>query len=576
MIHPAHLTEPELLNRVSRENLLETNAKIAQRVRLSGSADERSAFRYVQEQLGSYGLQTTLLDHPALISYPLDASLQVIDADGKSLASLRCLTHSFSASVENLQAEIVDLGFGKPSDYAGIDVRGKVVLVNGLASPTAVYRAEQAGANGQVFVNDDHLHNMIVTTVWGTPTPESADRIPTTPAVSIVHADGEALRARLAVGMTRVRISTRVFKDWQTTPIVIGELAGTASDDFVLLSGHLDSWDLGAMDNGSANATMLQVARVLAQVKPQLYRGLRVAFWSGHSHGRYSGSTWYADHHWDELYDRCVAHVNVDSTGARGATFYGSFQTHMELADLGAQVIKEQTGQTARAFRMSRAGDMSFNGIGIPALFMELSQVPLSDENTNYVTLSYGTEMGSTMPWWWHTSEDTMDKVDPDALDLDTRVYLSAVYRLTASPVLPMNFRPVVDDIRVELEDLQQAAGDHVDLGALQDRVAALREQVEELARRSQDAHTPDEIAAANRQMKTLSRVLIPATYTLAGRFDQDPAWRLALLPSLQPARRLKALDPHSDEYHFLNTRLVRSINAFSFALRQALEALGA
>jgi hypothetical protein len=575
MTSPAFPDEKELLRRVSRENLLKTNTEIAQWVRLSGSADERAAFRYVQEQMDAYGLQTTWLEHPALISYPLDATLQVIDADGNALTSFRCLSHSFSASIENLTCEIVGLGFGKPSDYAQVQPKGKAVLVNGLASPTAVYRAEQAGAIGEVFVNDDHLHNMIVSAVWGTPTPESVERIPKTPAVSIVQADGERLRQRIAGGTTRVRINTRVFRGWQTTPIVIGALAGTASGDFVLLSGHLDSWDFGAMDNGSANATMLEVARLLAQAKPQLYRGLRVAFWSGHSHGRYSGSTWYADHYWEELHDRCVAHVNVDSTGARGATFYGSFQTHMELADLGAQVIKEHTGQTARPFRMSRAGDMSFNGIGIPALFMELSQMPLSDENTSYVTLSYGTEMGSTMPWWWHTSEDTMDKVDPAVLELDSRVYLSALWRLTTLPVLPMNMRLVIEDIRRELIDLQRVAGAHVDFGGLLDRLAELGERVEELTRRAQAARAANEIAAVNRQTKALSRVLIPATYTVAGRFEQDPAWGQPFLPSLQPARQLRELDPGSDEYQFLKTKLIRSLNAFSFALRQAAEALG-
>ena len=36
-------------------------------------------------------------------------------------------------------------------------------------------------------------------------------------------------------------------------------------------------------------------------------RGLRVVFWSGHSQGRYSGSTWYADTHWEELERRAAS-----------------------------------------------------------------------------------------------------------------------------------------------------------------------------------------------------------------------------------------------------------------------------
>ncbi|HEX9077914.1 MAG TPA: M28 family peptidase [Anaerolineae bacterium] len=569
--------EAKLLAQFSRDRLIETNRQIAQWVRVSGSPEERAAFEYVREQLESYGLRTQWIDHPALISHPVEARLDQINVLGTAEQTYTCLSHAFSASVENLEAEIVDLGFGTPKDYAAQDVRSKVVLLNGLAGPTAVYQAERAGAAAQVFINDDHLHNMIVSTVWGTPTPDSAKRLPKTPAVSIKDTDGHALREHIAAMPTRVRLRTKVVTEWRTTPIVVGELDGHATDDFVLFSGHLDSWDYGAMDNGSANATMLEVARLLAPMKQELYRGVRVIFWSGHSHGRYSGSTWYADHYWEELYDRCVAHVNVDSTGARGANFYGTFQAHMELADLGASVIREHTGQSSRPFRMSRAGDMSFNGIGIPSLFMELSQVPLADATSrgaadNYVTLSLGTLMGSTMPWWWHTSEDTMDKVDPAVLELDTRIYLSTIWRLGHPPLLPMEFRRVVADIRKELADLQQAAGDQIDLGGLDRQAIVLAGHVETLASQMKVDHTSEEITRLNRQIKHLSRTLNPITYTLTGRFEHDPAWGIPFLPGLQGARQLAQLNPMSDECHFLKTQLVRNANAVAFALRQAIE----
>ncbi len=75
----------------------------------------------------------------------------------------------------------------------------------------------------------------------------------------------------------------------------------------------------------------------------------------------------------------------------------------------------------------------------------------------------------------------------------------------------------------------------------------------------------------------TLSRRLIPVTYTLAGRFDHDPAWGLPHLPGLaDAAQRWRSLDPGSDDYHFLRTRLVRNRNQVDFALREALETLTA
>jgi Iap family predicted aminopeptidase len=571
---PFDPAETQVLNQISRQKLWETNRQIAEWTRLSGSRDERLAFEYVRGLLDSYGLHTTWLEHPALISYPLEATLNVIDATGAVLADHTCLSHAFSASTDSLEGQVVDLGFGTPADYAAHDVRGKVALINGLATPTGVYAAEQAGCGAEIFINDDHLHNMIVSTIWGTPTPRSAVRLPKTPVVSVVRESGEQLRARIAKGATRVRIRTLVFTGWQSTPIVVGDLPGRENDDFVMFSGHLDSWDQGAMDNGSANATMLEIARVTGQQREQLRRGLRIIFWSGHSHGRYSGSTWYADNFWEELYDRCIAHVNVDSTGARGATYYGSFPAHAELANLGVQVIEQHTGQHPRPYRMSRAGDMSFNGIGIPSLFMELSQVPSDDGDSNQVSMSLDESTGGKMPWWWHTSEDTIDKVDLDVLELDTKVYLSAVWRLCQSALLPMDFRPVVKELEEGVASLTTTAGGQLDLRVVQGRVNALSEHVTGLAGRVATAVDPEEIKLLNRKLKMLSRILIPITYVSASRFEHDPAWAIPFLSGLQDARRLAQLSPDEDSYHLLKTELVRSRNALSFSLRQALDSI--
>ncbi|MBI4305721.1 MAG: aminopeptidase, partial [Chloroflexi bacterium] len=290
--------------------------------------------------------------------------------------------------------------------------------------------------------------------------------------------------------------------------------------------------------------------------------------------GRYSGSTWYADNHWEELYDRCVAHVNVDCTGGRGATYYGSFPAHQELGAFGARVVREHTSQIARPRRMSRFGDMSFNGVGIPSLFVSLGKVPMGDTEADGVSLSAGRSVGGKMTWWWHTSEDTIDKIDPDILVVDTKIWVDAVWRLCHDALLPMDFRPVLADVRAELDELQGLAGAHVDLSRLQERAAVLAECVEELSDRCARAGTLEEMAALNRQMRALSRTLIPVTYTAAGRFDHDPAWDVPYLPGLQVARRLAGLDPSGDEYQYVKTQAVRNRNALSFALRRAIEVL--
>src|SRR5206468_10398457 len=151
---------------------------------------------------------------------------------------------------------------------------------------------------------------------------------------------------------------------------------------------------------------MLEVARLLASRRAALRRGLRLAFWSGHSHGRYAGSAWYADHAWLELHRRCAVHLNIDSTGARGATDYSVLHATEECQGFVETLVHDLTGQTARARRFSRAGDQSFWGAGVPSALMSLSGIPRQDtELSRFMELLVGT---ARFPWWWHPRGDTV------------------------------------------------------------------------------------------------------------------------------------------------------------------------
>src|SRR6202020_838401 len=109
----------------------------------------------------------------------------------------------------------------------------------------------------------------------------------------------------------------------------------------------------GVMDSRSASAWMREVARLCAGQRGPWQRGLRLCFWSGHSHGRYSGSTWYVDEHWDELHRRCVAHINVDSVGADGADILGNVGSMSALGALASEAIETHSGQKLLGKRMS-------------------------------------------------------------------------------------------------------------------------------------------------------------------------------------------------------------------------------
>lgn len=554
---------------VSRELLMEHVRTIGGWERESGSPGEAQAFDYIERTLKQYGLDVERREIEAYISLPQEGRL--ILPDGTAVEGL---THAFSPSTDGLEGEVVDVGEGSAQDYARVRAAGKIALIDSLATPGKAWAAQQAGAIGQIFVNMDHLHNMIVTTIWGTPTPETAWRIPRTPCVSIRDEDARRLRALMHRAPTRVRLVTRVRTGWTPIPHLVGHLDGRVEDRFVLLSGHVDSWHYGAMDNSTANATMLEVARLLGRRRDVLRRGIRFAFWSGHSHGRYAGSAWYADHAWAELHRRCVLHLNVDSTGARGATDYSVFHATEEAQSFAEAVVRDVTGQTGGARRFSRAGDQSFWGAGVPSAFMSLSGIPKQDtELSRAMERLFGT---AGFPWWWHTREDTVDKIDPDVLLLDTKVYVAAALRFLNAPIVPLEPARQARALLGTLEELQGAARGHFDLGPAAEAARRLVARTEVLTaaldRLTAASPTAEAIEAVNRTLVRLSRVLVPLAYTTGDPFTHDLALPVPPLAGLQPARDLAALGPGSDAFKFTVAALVRERNRAAHALGEAAD----
>lgn len=562
----------QILTRAVDKARLQTHTEtIAQWERLSGSEPELKAFEYVKGVLDDLGYKTSLTRNEAYISLPRGAALTVA-----GLGSVECITHSMGVSVEGLKGEIVYVGLGRPDDYARANVRGKVALVEGIAMPVKVKAGEDAGAIAQIHISGDHLHEMCVSTVWGSPTPENVGLLPSTPQVTIRRAAGDQIRALLEKGSVTCEMTTKVESSYMLIPTLTGDIPGTEEPDkFVLFSGHIDSWYFGAMDNGSANATMLEVARVAAQHGPNR-RGLRMAFWSGHSHGRYAGSTWYVDNHWEELYDGCVAHVNCDSTGGKGATVLTESCAAAELRPLAGSVIAALTGQEFEGTRVGRAGDHSFMGVGVPALFMDLSQQPVPEVETStsraFAQLAGGHAKTGGLGWWWHTPEDTLDKVDFDLVLRDTQVYAAIIDRLLNQPVLPYDLNLTVAELEGVFRKYQQTAGDRFDLSAVVTRAEELKAAVADL-HRAVGAAGAAAAGAANRGLLGVIRPLTVLSYTESGPFEHDRALGGAAVPLLRLINTLPSLEPKTDRYRQTVTALVRRRNAVCFQLRQAAEA---
>jgi hypothetical protein len=546
---------------VSGAEMMANLREIARWVKLSGTPEELEHVGFLRRRMEAYGYRTELLMHDAYISLPGKARVEV---DGKALTAI---THSFSlpSPASGLSGTPIYLGKGTEADYAGKDPSGRIVLLEGMATPAAAQCASRAGAAGQLHISHhEHRHEMCISPVWGSPSASTLAEMPRTVAATVSLSDGAAIRDALARGEAPVvTIHAEVDTGWRKTPILVAELEapGAGKDDpFIMLSGHQDTWYHGVMDNGSANAGMMEAARIAALHRAQWKRGLRVCFWSGHSHGRYSGSSWYADNFWDELDRRCAAHVNVDSLGGSGASVLSYAAAMAELKHLAAEAVEAETNQTYKGKRKARNSDESFVGIGIPSMLGSVSEQAESHAAAR-----------NALGWWWHTPEDLIDKIDEANQVRDTRVLTQVLWRLLSEPVLPLSHTASAEALLSELLALRPKLGELVEpLVALAE---AMREAAGGVTKRASGASGPG-AARASHPLMQASRALVPVDYALGDRFSHPAALPLPAWAVLQPLRELAAAEPGSDAAKFRAVDALRARNRIQHALRQAKAAL--
>ncbi len=571
--------ERELLSHVSLDVPWSVVEQFSQLTRLSGSPEEHRAIEILIEHLRSWGVPHTLYEPVCFISIPLGATLRSLEPGGKAY---RAKTVSMSASTggEEITGELVYVPgtggtqsgdvFSAGVDLGGREVRGKVVLTEGMASPGKVNDVMNAGALAGIFINPGtYIHEGICTTIWGTPDLDSMKRQPSIPVVAVNSPDGQELVA-LAKRGGRVALSTRLDTGWRPIPVLVAEIPGQSiPEEFVLLHGHLDSWHVGVGDNATGDATMLELARVFWQHRDRLARSLRIAWWSGHSHGRYAGSTWYADTFGLELARTCVAQVNCDSPGCRWADTYTELTAMSETEPFVDAVIRETTGITPEPERPPRAGDYSFNQIGITSFYMLSSTMSEAARRER----GYYPVGGCGANIQWHTEDDTLEIADRDNLLRDMRMYAASLLRALNAPIHPFDWTRTTREFRQTLERYQAATGDAFNFSPAFEAVDALERALERLYS-AVPACTPDspEARRINAVQRRLARILVPVNYSRMAPFWHDPALNVPPLPDLAPALAMPGAKDDQHRRGILVAHLTRGQNRLLWALEQARE----
>jgi N-acetylated-alpha-linked acidic dipeptidase len=545
-------------------------------IRRESAAEGNRAISAVVERLRAAGVPVTVHEPKLYLTVP---KFGYVEADGRRMHARPAPMTLPMPNGVTAPLVFVEKPIGPPQGYGpqsaivfgqgydpapGVpDVKGKIVLFRGMIMCERIKDFHALGAVGVVAINPGKVaHWGGGSPIWGTADLDDLPFKPAIPAVAVSKPDGDALIALAAKGGSAT-LATDFDEGWFKSLLPVVEIKGR-SDKFVLLHGHYDSWDVGVGDNATGDACMLEVARTLWAHRDKLERSVRIAWWPGHSTGRFAGSTWYSDTFARDLARNCIAHMNCDSPGCRDATDYLFIPWMAENTGFVKGVVRDVADREAEGKRPTQSSDFSFHHLGITGCFSCSSRIPKAEiEKRGYYYV-----MGNGGNPEWHTDDDLLPVASKEVLLKDIQVYALAAFRLATAPLLPFDFRALLKEFEGTLSGYAKAAGERFDLKPAQDAVAAL----DALLVRFNAAVDAKRIAPedANEITLALSRLLVPLNYQRGSRWRRDLGLTVPPLPALGICTELdrypgKALG-------FAQMHLARGLNYVMAALEEAQE----
>ena len=254
----------QLAKRMEKEK---TNSVLGYRT--AGSDAETATGEMLYKEMEQIGLKDVTKDRFTLDGWEFKkAVLKFTDEAGQ--------THEFQMGgyqtnfeTDGFQDyELVYLGKGTAADYEGVNVKGRLVMVEinqrdewWISFP--VYQAYLRGAAALIAVQANGYGEIAETALNAQDIagPDFA------PAFSLSQADARVLKDALwekEFVTVSLDACSRVMPDVKASNIV-GKIPGTETDSMILLSAHYDSYFDGFQDDNAAIAMMLGIARALVK-----------------------------------------------------------------------------------------------------------------------------------------------------------------------------------------------------------------------------------------------------------------------------------------------------------------------
>lgn len=315
------------------------------------------------------------------------------------------------------RGEVVHVGAGtETADYEGKDVKGKIVLATGYAAQVHRAAVIERGALGVlIYLPADDLpeHPDIVRYNGLWPKKEEKDRVGF--GFQLSRRQAERLLAALDNRQT-VRVRAQVDAELHPGQLEVASafFRGTElPDQEIILVAHLDHPKWSANDNASGSGALVEIARTLKKLtdegKVSLRRTIRLMWVAEH----FATIAWLDKHR--DIGQRAIAVLNLDMVGEdlyKTNSRLRITRTPDSLPSFLNDLVENVAAQVAAADLTDPAGSKNLFH------YQMVPYDPGSDHDMfNDATVGVPAMMLSHYPeWTHHTTEDTVDKVDPTTL----------------------------------------------------------------------------------------------------------------------------------------------------------------
>ena len=403
--------------------------------RLSGSAQAAKAVDYVASELKAIGcevhLEKVMVPHwvrgeetAALVQFPGQAPNTtqkiVLCALGGSVATPR----------EGIEADVLVVkNFDELKSMPREKVAGKIVLFNYPFDKQMAAESRGMQAYGEAVVYRSHGPSAaarqgavacLIRSVG------NADyRLPHTgmtnydkdaskiPAGAVTAEDADLIANLVPQGPVKMRLilTPQTLPDAESANVIADIKGSEHPEQVVIVSGHLDSWDLGtgAIDDGAGVAVSMETANLIQKLHLKPRRTVRVIAWINEENGE-AGSKQYARDHEKELSDHFAA---METDGGAGHPLGVNIKAKSEVKKMFAPVadILQESGAGILELVEHCGADIEpLEKAGVPAFS------PIQDSRFYFN--------------YHHTAADTLDKIVPKELAENSAVVAVVAYAL--------------------------------------------------------------------------------------------------------------------------------------------------